>query len=571
MSAMHVHRIVSIVIGLMLVLVSGCDRKPSVANNTTPASPASTGAISNENLIARFHWLGKSRLAGETNAARFMSIWNMPESAALENQTLNKLALAPWRLTKGDAATNGAPTAQMRGLLDDLVQAEWYIEVVRDVANQPAQVALAVRMDSERAALWKTNLASVVESLCENKISAETDGWSLHYKTPDPRPQTPDSGLLQFVRAGDWTLVGLAHGKNALLGEFKTHIGRDHAPYAARTTNFWFDANVDLVQLNDALGLGWKLPADLPRIKLTGIGDGENVRTRGELMFPKPLDLKIEPWNIPTNLIHDPLVGFSAVRALSPMLKSFGMWNESKLGPMPGQAYFWAQDGLPPLHFAAAPALQASNQFHLLSALLLQTVNPRIGYLSRENELRMGSLYMDTNSPSMRWRGFPYFSPQLTWVESATTPFLTGGLFSNALTNRTAPAALFQQFTADADLVYYDWEETQSCVASWTQVSQVFRMVLDRSRLRMKENASWPWMAAVATNIQTSVTTLRIGKPDSLMIARNSTIGFTGIELHLLADWLESPRFPVGFFTVLAPLAKSGELPKPSSTNAPSQ
>lgn len=564
------HKIVSIVIGLMLVLVSGCDRKPSVATNR-PVSTGATGTASNENLIARFHWLGKSRLAGETNAARFMSIWNMPESTALENQTLNKLALAPWRLTRGDTATNGAPTAQMRGLLDDLVQAEWYVEVARGATNQLGQLALAIRMNPERAALWKTNLASVVESLCGSRITTETDGWSLHYKTPDTRLRTQDSGLLQFVRAGDWTLVGLAHGQNALLGEFRTRIGRDHAPYAARTTNYWLDANVDLVQLNDALALGWKLPASIPRIKLTEIGDGENVRTRGELIFSQPLDLKIEPWNIPTNLIHDPLVGFSAVRALSPMLKSLGVWDESKMGPMPGQAYFWAQDGLPPLHFTAAPALQASNQFHLLSALLLETVNPRIGYLSRSNELRMGSLYLDTNSPAMRWRGFPYFSPQLTWIDTATTPFLTGGLFSNALTNRPAPAALFQQFTADADLMYYDWEETQSCAGSWTQVSQIFRMVFDRSRLRMKENASWPWMAAVATNVQTSVTTLRIGKPDRLMLARNSTIGFTGIELHLLADWFESPRFPVGFFTVLAPPAKSGELPRPSSTNAPSQ
>jgi hypothetical protein len=38
-----------------------------------------------------------------------------------------------------------------------------------------------------------------------------------------------------------------------------------------------------------------------------------------------------------------------------------------------------------------------------------------------------------------------------------------------------------------------------------------------------------------------------------LVFTRTSTVGFTALELHLLADWMESPQFPRGLHTLLAP------------------
>ena len=101
--------------------------------------------------IAHFHWLGKKGLAAETNAASFMDIWKLPASAKLETQTLDKLSLAPWLLLKGDAATNGAPIALLRPLLDDLVQAESYLEI-RAATNQPGELVFAIRLSPERGA-----------------------------------------------------------------------------------------------------------------------------------------------------------------------------------------------------------------------------------------------------------------------------------------------------------------------------------------------------------------------------------------------------------------------------------
>jgi hypothetical protein len=41
--------------------------------------------------------------------------------------------------------------------------------------------------------------------------------------------------------------------------------------------------------------------------------------------------------------------------------------------------------------------------------------------------------------------------------------------------------------------------------------------------------------------------------PAQLDFTRQSTVGFNALELHLLADWLESPQFPHGLHTFLAP------------------
>src|SRR5712675_1982586 len=83
---------------LILVLAAlfsgGC--KKEEGGGPAAQAPRSTGAETP--VVARVHWLGKKRIAAETNSAYFMTLWNLPETAELEAQTLDKLATAPWRL-----------------------------------------------------------------------------------------------------------------------------------------------------------------------------------------------------------------------------------------------------------------------------------------------------------------------------------------------------------------------------------------------------------------------------------------------------------------------------------------
>jgi hypothetical protein len=53
-----------------------------------------------------------TRIADDTNAARFMTLWDMPESAAFEAQTLDKLALVMVGDQAAVAAITNAPPPQ---------------------------------------------------------------------------------------------------------------------------------------------------------------------------------------------------------------------------------------------------------------------------------------------------------------------------------------------------------------------------------------------------------------------------------------------------------------------------
>src|SRR5260221_2583748 len=90
---------------LLLPFTGGCNKAtPETAGNrnTEPSKNPTTEAPKDRTteapIIARVHWLGKKRISAETNAAYFMTVWNLPESARLEAQTLHKLATAPLRL-----------------------------------------------------------------------------------------------------------------------------------------------------------------------------------------------------------------------------------------------------------------------------------------------------------------------------------------------------------------------------------------------------------------------------------------------------------------------------------------
>lgn len=79
---------------LMVALGGGCKKSAPARVSAPPET------------VARVHWLGKQRLAADTNAASVMEIWNLAESRKLEAQTLDKLALGWLAGSRGSAMSN---------------------------------------------------------------------------------------------------------------------------------------------------------------------------------------------------------------------------------------------------------------------------------------------------------------------------------------------------------------------------------------------------------------------------------------------------------------------------------
>lgn len=539
---MFTNRTLLILIASILT-VSGCGKargsqSPSPAASQPSQGPAETSA----ETVARVHWLGKARISADTNSAYFMSIWNMPESVKLEAQTLDKLATAPWRLSRGHrTSARGLPAATnlLRPLLDDVVRAESYLEVSQ-ATNHLGAAVFAIRLNDARAALWETNLAEVLESLTEIRPtpgSAGRQGWQLK------KHDVPN--LIELTRVGEWTVLGAAQDHNALLEEVLARIRRGQPPVAEAETNNWLAADLDLRQVASAPALDWKSPAMWPKISLAYVGVGTNVSTHIELDFPKPLDLDLEPWDIPTNLIHAPVTSLTALRGFKPLLGKLKAWNNLQIGAPPNQFYSWAQRGSLNQTYFSVPLLNASNEVNRISNLILS----ECGHAFATNKLLGFARAKDLNG--LEWKGLPYLWPSLKSVRTSQGEYVLLSLFPSGGRADWPPPELPKKTMDRTNLVLYGWELTGPRVNAWLFIGQFARFVAHAPQLPF-QSKSVRWLQAVAPKLHESLTRMSLSDPTRISFVRKSTIGFTGVELQLLADWLESPQFPIGLHTFRA-------------------
>ena len=105
------------------------------------------------------------------------------------------------------------------------------------------------------------------------------------------------------------------------------------------SSGFWLDAQLDLRSVTEAFKLNWNLPAGLPNLSVQLASDGNYILTHGVLEFDEPLNLALEPWNFPTNLLRYPLASFTAARGVSTLLGNFPLWGELQVGLPPNQLF----------------------------------------------------------------------------------------------------------------------------------------------------------------------------------------------------------------------------------------
>jgi len=541
-------------------------------------------------IVARVHWLGLDRIAADTNSARLMDVWRLPQTAALETQALDKLSRWP-----GHGATYAASNL-LRPLFDDLISSEFYFELSAPTNSLPrrseakadrratrsslyaagggegrGEVAvvdlqpygsLAVHLPADRARLWQTNLAAALKTLTGDHPISTRNGWVF----------SPTNGpaRIEFSRAGEWTLVGWGPDTKKALSELPARIARDRAP---TTSSFWLEADLNpsaIFSLSAAIPLsasnGEKVakPDEVPvskaasktistlntqlstlnRLRITVTGEAGEVVTHGTLDFSRPLDLPLSPWEIPTNLIHQPLTGFTAMRGFGPWLANLPAWQKLGLAQPPDQAYFWAPFGGFFQIGLAAPLPAASNQLRQLAARLVEDTNP---WLAANAE---GYFQWQTNPPALLWKRALILAPSLSPVRANQQDYVLGGLvpFEEGNTN-PPPLEVLGVVCGTTNLIYYQTEQTRRRIQDDLYVIPFFRLIFHKPEL---PTAAALWLESLEPSLGNSVTFVTQTGADRLSFNRTATIGLTGLELQLLADWLESPRFPYGLHTFSA-------------------
>ncbi len=504
--------------------------------------------------IADVHWLGLKQISADTNSAQFMKVWQLPETVAFVAQTLDKFSRWP-----GGGATNAAG-ALLRPLLDDLVARESYLEVRARTNLQSAtrnpQFLLALRLPADRARLWQTNLAAALEKLTGTHPAPGGTGSGWLFQPT----QVPDQ--IKFSRDGEWTLMSVGHDAGDLMPEFSAHIMHKHALFVQSATNFWLEADGAPLHAAGifsifAGGKDWDAVAGLftlnsqfstlDRLNFTLVGEGTNIVTHGAFNFSRPMGLVLPPWEIPTNLIHQPLTSFLAVRGIAPWLASLPAWQKLQLAPPPNQAYFWSEPVIPFQTYFVAPLPAASNRLYQLADHLVKNANP---WLATNGT---GTFQWIPGAQGLIWNDVVIISPFLQAVVVDSHDYVVGGLYPRPVGNYNPPPADVLHTVLDTpNLVYYQSEPTGDRVEAGLFINQLFRVAFHKAQLP-HEAVGTRWLKHIEPLLGDSVTFVIQNGPEQLTFTRKSTVGFSAFELHLLIDWLESPQFPHGLHTFLAP------------------
>ena len=112
---------------------------------------------------------------------------------------------------------------------------------------------------------------------------------------------------------------------------------------------------------------------------------------------------------------------------------------------------------------------------------------------------------------------------------------------------------LLADIASRTNLVAYHWEATGSRAESTHVLGQLLRAITRHPQMPANTPSS-QWLEAARSRLANSTTVVTLTKPNTLAFERRSTTGFTALELHLLADWMESPQFPRGFYSTLSPV-----------------
>lgn len=479
--------------------------------------------------LLRWHFAGHDAIARATNAARFKEIEGLPVTEALRGQMATNFARAALKLWAKDLPAGAAdPTAFLAPLLRDFLTREAFIEMRGPIGS--IETAIAVELPPERAAVWSTNLWQLMGAWKLGQpevVSLEgAKGWQVK-KTSAPN-------VFQFYRSGKWVVLGLGKDKLTLVPTLLQQAAKSQRPLAALNGSL-LEASADLPALRGWIPLLKSFP--LPPADLKWLGRGESLRTEVRLHFPGRIPWKHQPWQIPTNLIFEPLTSFTAVQSADQWLGRIGGVQSLGLNKLPTQLYAWSVSNEIARVNTAFLIDDPTNAIRQLATSL-----PKWAGAAMEGHI--GEFVYASNRTEVLWSGIPFIFPT---VKASIGPrgarYITGGLFPQPPRGYLAPPELFGQVNTRTNLLYYDWELSDQRIEHAKQLLPLLSIATMR-KLPETNSASQAWMSVVGPKLGNTITEVTQTAPQELLLVRKSHTGFTGFEIAMFSAWLDSSDFP---------------------------
>jgi hypothetical protein len=402
---------------------------------------------------------------------------------------------------------------------------------------------------------WQTNLAVAVADLTGAQALATPHGWRIR------RPQSPEE--IEFYRQGDWGVIEMGQRIPQSLPQH--YIDLDlNSQFRFRD---WVDADLDIPRIaqnstfcngNDhrdelrsfgPLRIFQFLSLFAKHCHLTVDGKNGTVSSRGTLTLLRSMEKPLPDWQIPTNLIGQPLSCFTVARGFSSWLSKLSAWHTTGIETVPDQAVFWTQSGVPFLSYFTAPLPMASNQLFKLAGRLVERANP---WLARHGE---GSFVWSAFDSTIVWKRALMLSPYLKTIAVGQNDSVLGGLVPLAKGDLSVPSPLMKFDSNSSELIYYQSEQTGTQLEGDLFTDQLFRVVFHKAQLPAQAPGT-RWLKTVGPLLGASVTSAMRTSSRRLAFNRESAVGFSALELEFIVDWLESPAFPIGLHTFAVPPVK---------------
>ena len=495
--------------------------------NGAESSRAQSSKDSKPETLLRWSFVGTTELAKNDKLTVFNKVRALPESAVMRDAIATNVARTIANRYSRSASSNPPaklklPTesgealrmenglaALTRPLIEDLVQNESRFHM-DSVGAEDAHWMLAVRLPENRVANWSKHLAQLA-SLSRMTGADETkQTWTA----------THEKYKLTFSRSKDWTIIegGLLEENSKASKSFRDAVGK-------RSGKTVLDAEIN----PPLLGKIWSAPqlAHYPKFSLKAEPKNDGFLSELLLDYPQDLGIKHEKWNIPTGLIQEPLISFTAIQGVRKKLESIEQFRSLGAKQTPNQLFAWAQGISPFSVFLAAevknPAEVVTNATRAAERIKLPT----------------GELQLATNRSALLWHGLPIVVPYLEAAPNPHNGFVTAGLFPARLHDaKPAPAELLKQLD-QKNLVYYDWEITGNRLEQWIPTWQLFYLV-NGQFIPSNDAPSSRFLQALKSQLGNTITEGTLENPRRIKFIRHSHLGANALELTLLAHHFDS-------------------------------
>jgi len=474
--------------------------------------------LADVDVAVHYHCAGGSQLAGDSHLVTLQKVRALRWTTNLQN--LARIRFCSLLTNSLQLGNNPLSVSLLEPLLGDVVEAESLGSFGGASASGPSFI-LALHVGAQRAQLWQDSARKIFGG--DGKEFASQPFSGRRWKSGAPNS-------FWIIPARDWLLAGCGNGFSVLQVEYLNQIKAQGRPVPALANN-WLEADITSTLLG-----GWFRRLKPASIRITVTPDEDNLQIAAKVLEAEAIPWQSDVWQIPKDLMRGDIISFTAGQNVAAFLNVNPALSHLAGNPLTNQFYFWALDQVPLLNFMAWPAANASNALQSLASEAPSALNPE---LKRFNGTELAWF---PEARKLICRNIRSLTPVLEAVQNKDGQFLFLSSFPRPPKAKPVPDALLAQIQGRTNLVYYDWELTGRRLMEW----QILRgMIANRSRPQKSDGEDGTliennWLVGLeplAINAMTVTEITRLA-PNELLVKRKAPLGFTSLEIVLLADWL---------------------------------